>query len=168
MKEKTISSMSDFANLFLAYYMLETHQNERIYFSKHFKTICECIFGEWDLNKYHPNNSAKYILSDNNGFFNVNEFLKEIHKRVNQSKGFEYDYEKDKLYAKMRKETSVKMIDKYDAPSCCFVLMFVRNYIEVSDKIDSKKVVDKRIKKIYSKSLIRRDFDNESRRSEEN
>ena len=137
---KTIKSMSDVADLFLALYAKSfDREDDKVYFSKDMKTLIESALNEsyFELSKL----SCYENLIDEDEMIDIDEFMSKL--RLSQTKKcwrdlYHFDIEQCAVYTEVETKDATHIIEEYDENDVNIVNDFVENYILFQDKKENK------------------------------
>lgn len=138
--KKTIKSMSDVADLFLALYATSfDREDDKVYFSKDMKTLIESALNEsyFELSKL----SCYENLIDEDEMIDIDEFMSKL--RLSQTKKcwrdlYHFDIEQCAVYTEVETKDATHIIEEYDENDVNIVNDFVENYILFQDKKENK------------------------------
>lgn len=134
--KKTIKSMSDVADLFLALYAKSfDREDDKVYFSKDMKSLIESALNEsyFELSKL----SCYENLIDEDEMIDIDEFMSKL--RLSQTKKcwrdlYHFDIEQCVIYTEVETKNAIDIIEKYDEKDVAIINDFVQNYILFQDK----------------------------------
>ena len=138
--KKTIKSMSDVADFFLALYAKSfDREDDKVYFSKDMKTLIESALNEsyFELSKL----SCYENLIDEDEMIDIDEFMSKL--RLSQTKKcwrdlYHFDIEQCAVYTEVETKDATHIIEEYDENDVNIVNDFVENYILFQDKKENK------------------------------
>ncbi len=138
--KKTIKSMSDVADLFLALYAKSfDREDDKVYFSKDMKSLIESALNEsyFELSKL----SCYENLIDEDEMIDIDEFMNKL--LVSKTKKYwqdvyHFDIEECAVYTEVESKNATHVIEEYDENDVNIVNDFVENYILFQDKKENK------------------------------
>ena len=138
--KKTIKSMSDVADLFLALYAKSfDREDDKVYFSKDMKSLIESALNEsyFELSKL----SCYENLINEDEMIDIDEFMNKL--LVSKTKKYwqdvyHFDIEECAVYTEVETKNATHVIEEYDENDVNIVNDFVENYILFQDKKENK------------------------------
>lgn len=138
--KKTIKSMSDVADLFLALYKSNfDREDDKVYFSKDMKSLIELALKEscFELSKL----SCYENLIDEDEMIDIDEFMNKL--LVSKTKKYwqdvyHFDIEECAVYTEVETKDATHIVEEYDENEINIVNGFVQNYILFQDKKENR------------------------------
>lgn len=138
--KKTIKSMSDVVDLFLALYKMNfNREDDKVYFSKDMKSLIETALKEsyFELSKL----SCYENLIDEDEMIDLDEFMSKL--LVSKTKKYwqdvyHFDIEEGAVYTEVESKNATHVIEEYDENDVNAVNRFVQNYILFQDRKENR------------------------------